>query len=266
MNWSKTKALLWKEWRETRWKFLAFALVFHPVIWIAVVALLVDKENRFSLQTLPARHIYSALEGVVFAQSMFILTAGLFLVIFYAAGTVSREIASRAIFFILERPVERWRVLSAKFAVSGAQIYALTALTPLTTLLAAYFGALLVSRTMTLEASWAQVMPLAGTALKIGLWRGVVGLMVFSLVFGFSVRFEQWWISMGAGVVSVIALFYFFGKNLILSIVEPARQQRGEFSLQKFGEISADTFLVVLVVAMGCFILSQVLFQRKEIV
>jgi len=265
MNGSKTKALLWKEWRETRWKFLAFFLAFHPVVWIATVALLVDKENRFSFQTTPAKAIYQALEGVVFAQSMFILTVGAFLIIFYAAGTVSREIASRRIFFILERPVQRWHVLSAKFAISGMQIYTLTALTPLTTLLAAYLGVMLFSRTLSFEASGPQVLSLAGVALKIGLWRGVVGLMVFSLVFSFSVGFEQWWISLGAGVASVITMFYFFGKSLILSIVEPARGHRGEFSLQKFGEISAETFLVVLLVAAGCFILSHLLFQRKEI-
>ena len=59
MNGSKTKALLWKEWRETRWKFLAFFLAFHPVVWIATVALLVDKENRFSFQTTPAKAMAS---------------------------------------------------------------------------------------------------------------------------------------------------------------------------------------------------------------
>lgn len=264
MNWTKAKILLWKEWRETRWKFLAFFLAFHPLVWISAVALLVDKEHWFTFQTMPAKTVYHVMEGLVFAQSMFTLTAGLFLIVFYAASSISREIASRRIFFVLERPVTRWSVLSAKYALSGLQAYALMALTPLTTLLAAYVGVLFVSHTVTLEASWGHVFPLMGTALRIGLWRGAVGVMVFSLVFSLSIVFEQWWASMGAGVVAVIALFYFFGKSLILSILEPARGHRGEFSLDMFGDISRETVLITLLVAIGCFILSQILFQRKQ--
>ncbi|MBI3949960.1 MAG: hypothetical protein HY314_05845 [Acidobacteria bacterium] len=267
MNWSITKALVWKEWRESRGKFLLFFCAFHLPTLIATLSLIVDEENRFSMQTMPPKTVYPALEIMIFVQSMFVLTVGLFLIIFYGAGTVSREIASRRISFILERPVTRWQALSVKYAMSGLQIYALAALTPLTTLLAAYAGLLILSRTVSVQESLAHVIPLAGTALKIGLWRGVVGLMVFSVVFSFSVAFEHWWINMGAGVASVIAMFYFFGKNLILSIVQPAmgRRHQGEFSLKLFGEISTETFLVALLVAAGCFILSQFLFQRKEI-
>lgn len=266
MNWKMTRALLWKEWRETRWKFLAFFLVFHAVAWIFMVALLVDEENRFALRTAPADIVYHGFEGAIFVQSIFTITVGLFLILFYAASTVSSEIASRRIFFILERPVKRRQVLRAKFAVSGLQVYALMALTPLTMLLAAYVGVLIFSRTVPFGQSLGQVVALTDDALAMGLYRGVVGVMVFSLVFSLSVAFEHWWISLGAGVASIIAMFYFFGKELVASIFEPAGNLRGEeFSLQKFGEISSETFLVVLLVAMGFFILSQILFQRKQI-
>jgi ABC-type transport system involved in multi-copper enzyme maturation permease subunit len=267
MNGAITRALVWKEWRESRWKLLAFFWAFHLPVLVGGLALLLNDRERFTLQTTTPEMLYKGFEPAIFMQSMFVLTFGLFLIIFYSAGTVSREIASRRIFFVLERPVTRWHALSVKYAVAGLQVYALAALTPLTSLLAVYLGFLAFSRTMPLDESLAKVVPLMGTALKIGLWRGVVGLMVYSVVFSFSVVFEHWWINMGAGVASVVAMFYFYGEELIMSIIRPAmgRHRRGEFSLSRFGEISTETFLVVLIVAAVCFVAAQVLFQRKEI-
>lgn len=265
MNWTMTTALLWKEWRESRWKLLAFFVAFHLPILVLGLAVVLNERERLTFQTTPPAMLYRGLEMVVFMQSMFVLTFGLLLVIFYAAGTLSREIASRRIFFILERPVTRRHLLGVKYALSATQVYALVALTPLTTLLAVYLGFLTLSRTMPFDESLAKLMPLLGTALKTGLWRGVVGLMVFSVVFCFSVVFESWWINMVAGVGSVITMFYFFGEELIKSIVGPAMGHRRGFSLSNFGEISAETFLVVLMVTAACFVTGQLLFQRKEI-
>ena len=44
--------MLWKEWRETRWKWLAFALAFHIPLGIAGLTLALRESARFDLYAL----------------------------------------------------------------------------------------------------------------------------------------------------------------------------------------------------------------------
>ncbi len=261
-----TRALFWKEWRETRWKFLAFWTAFHLPLGIMGFALLIRQKNRFTLQTIPPKILYQGWEGIVFIESIFIITLGLALIAFFAAGTVSRELRGRQIFFLLERPVSRSRVLSVKYLVSGLQAYVMAALTPSTALAVAAIASLLFSRTTDWGDGMAHLGPILESALRIGFWRATMVLMVFSIVFLFSVTFESQWASMGAGLASLVVIFYFFFEDLLGSIFLPAAQQRGRgFSLSRFGEIEGRTVLVLLIVAIACYFVAQSFFARKEI-
>ena len=263
---SATRALLWKEWRETRWKFLAFWAAFHLPLGMAALGLVLQQKNRFAIQTLPSNSLYQGLESIVFVESIFIITMGLALITFFAAGAVSQEVRGRQIFFLLERPVSRFRVLTVKYLVSGLQAYVMAALSPLTALLLAAAGVLMLSRTTGWWEGMNHLLPVMMTALNIGLWRAVIALMVFSIVFVFSVIFERQWAAMGAGPASLVIIFYFFFEELLLSIFRPTEQHRGPgFSLSRFGEIGGGTVLVVLLVAAACFLAAHYLFARKEI-
>ena len=61
------KAMLWKEWRETRWKWLAFALAFHIPLGIATLMLALRESVRFA--TNGARPEVAGLPGVLAVEN-----------------------------------------------------------------------------------------------------------------------------------------------------------------------------------------------------
>jgi hypothetical protein len=90
------KAMVWKEWRETRWKWLAFAAAFHIPLVIAALVVTFRESARFDLYALSDA---VAAQGFAFAivfQSGFLSTAGLFLLAFFAVGSSGRSWTTRA--------------------------------------------------------------------------------------------------------------------------------------------------------------------------
>ena len=133
------KAMLWKEWRETRWKWLAFALAFHIPLGIAALVVALREPARFDLYVLSDSVAAQVLDVTLIAQSGFLITAGLFLLAFFAVGSIGAELDNRSIFFLFERPVRRWHVLLFKYAVGAVQTTTCVGLSLLTTLTAVYF-------------------------------------------------------------------------------------------------------------------------------
>src|SRR5438874_5996168 len=113
--------MLWKEWCETRWKWLAFALAFHIPLGIAGLALALRESVRFDLYAMSDAFAAQVLEVALVLQSGFLITAGLFLLAFFAVGSVGAELDNRSIFFLFERPVRRWQLLLFKYVVGAVQ-------------------------------------------------------------------------------------------------------------------------------------------------
>ena len=132
------KAMLWKEWRETRWKWLAFAFAFHIPLFIAGLTFALRESSRFDLYALSDSVAAQVLEVALIAQSVFLITAGLFLLAFFAVGSIGAELDNRSIFFLFERPVRRWHVLLLKYAVGAVQTTTCVGLSILTTITAVY--------------------------------------------------------------------------------------------------------------------------------
>ena len=260
------KALLWKEWRETRWKWLAFALAFHIPLGIAGLALALRESVRFDLYALSDAVAAQALEFALVFQSGFLITAGLFLLAFFAVGSVGAELDNRSIFFLFERPLKRWHVLLFKYAVGAAQTTACVGLSILTTLAAVYFVMAAVAVNVTLAGSRGAFASVASNGLRGTVWTMVIALMVYSATFLFSVWFEKWWIAVIAGAVSLVGMFYYFGGDLFEWVISRATRNPngGGVNLEFYGRLDPWPILVMLLVSTGLYLASQYVFARKE--
>lgn len=140
------RALVWKEWRETRWRWLAFVLAFHLPALIGTFVVLFNERVRFDLAVSTDQMAVTALNLALIVQSGFVLSAGLFLLAFFASAAVAPEIASHEMFFLFERPIRRREILRLKFLVGLIQAILCVGFSILTTLALVYLGLLVLAR------------------------------------------------------------------------------------------------------------------------
>ena len=265
MTKSIMKAMLWKEWRETRWKWLAFACAFHIPLFIAALTFSLQPEARFDLYALSDAVAAQVLEFALVAQSAFLITAGLFLLAFFAVGSVGAELDNRSMFFLFERPVKRWQVLFFKYAVGAVQTTTCVGLSILTTLTIIYSLIAGAATNVTLAGSWDAFSAVVSNGMRGTVWTMVIGLMVYSATFLFSVLFEKWWIAVIAGAVSLVGMFYFVGGTFFDMIISAAtRGKDGNVDLSLYGRLDPVPILLMLVVSTGLYFASQYVFARKE--
>ena len=265
MTKSIMKAMLWKEWRETRWKWLAFAFAFHIPLFIAGLTFSLQPEARFDLYALSDAVAGQVLEVALVAQSAFLITAGLFLLAFFAVGSIGAELDNRSMFFLFERPVRRWQVLLFKYVVGAVQTTTCVGLSLLTTLTAVYLATAAAATNVSLAGSWDSFVLIVSNGVRGSVWTTVIALMVYSATFLFSVWFEKWWIAVIAGAVSLVLMFYAFGQYLFDWIISRAtRNTGGNVNLELYGRLEFAPIFGMLLVASGLYLASQYVFSRKE--
>lgn len=268
MNREMIKALLWKEWRETRWKWLAFYAAFHIPAIIGGMIFTFNSAVRFDVRVMNGSLATQYLHGFLLIQSGFVVTAGLFLIAFFAAGAVAPEIEGRQMFFLFERPIRRWQILLLKFLVGSVQAIVCVGFSIITTLSLAYFSMVIVASGVTLSGTWHEYTSIIASGLRGTLWAGVIGLMVFAATFVFSVLFEKWWVGVIAGAISLIGMFYFLGKSIfdwILTNVIRASAQQGGPNLELYAQIDPVPILTMLAVTVAFYLTAQAIFARKEL-
>jgi len=258
------KAMLWKEWRETRWKWLAFAVAFHIPLCIATLVVSFREEARFDLYALSDSVVSYAFEFALVFQSGFLITAGLFLLAFFAVGSIGAELDNQSMFFLFERPVHRWQILLFKYAVGAVQTTTCVGVSLLTTLTAVYLVIAAAATNVTLAGSWDTFALVVGNGVRGAVWTTVIALMVYSGTFLFSVWFEKWWIAVIAGAVSLVLMFYFFGSNLIDWVISKAAPSSDNINLELYGRLEVMPILAMLMISAGLYLASQYVFARKE--
>jgi len=259
------RAMLWKEWRETRWKWLAFAFAFHIPLFIAGLTFTFRESSRFDLYALSDSVASQVLEVALVAQSVFLITAGLFLLAFFAVGSIGAELDNRSMFFLFERPVRRWQLLLFKYSVGAVQTTTCVGLSILSTLTLVYFIVAAAATNVTLAGSWGAFTSVVSNGVRGTVWTMVIGLMVYSATFLFSVLFEKWWIAVIAGAVSLVGMFYYFGGILFDLIISAAtRDKGGDINLSLYGRLDPVPILVMLIVSTGLYFAAQYVFARKE--
>jgi ABC-type transport system involved in multi-copper enzyme maturation permease subunit len=260
------KAMLWKEWRETRWKWLAFALAFHIPLCIAGLMVALRESARFDLYALSDSVVAQVLEFALVFQSGFLITAGLFLLAFFAVGSIGAELDNRSMFFLFERPVRRWQVLLFKYVVGAVQTTTCVGLSLLSTLTVVYLVTAAAASNVTLAGSWGSFALIVSNGVRGAVWTTVIALMVYSATFLFSVWFEKWWIAVIAGAVSLVLMFYYFGGNLIDWVISRATRNPGGdgINLELYGRLEILPILAMLMISAGLYFASQYVFARKE--
>lgn len=265
MNREMIKALLWKEWRETRWKWLAFAVAFHLPLFLAGLVITLQESVQFDLRAMSDPIAGQVLEVALVAQSTFLITAGLFLLAFFAVGSVGAELDNQSIFFLFERPVRRGHVLIIKYLLGAVQTMTCVGLSILSTLTLVYAVLVAGSIHVTLEGSWGGFTNVIANGTRGTVWTMVIGLMVYSATFLFSVIFEKWWIAVIAGAVSLLAMFYYVGGKIFDLIISAAtRGKDGEVDLALYGRLDPVPILIMLAVSTTLYFAAQYVFARKE--
>jgi len=257
------KALLWKEWRETRWKWLAFALAFHIPLAIAGLIFAFRDEMRFDMYAMTDGVAPYALEGALVIQSIFLITAGLFLLTFFAVGSIGSELDNHSLFFIFDRPVRRWQVLLFKFVVGAVQTTTCVGLSILTSVTLVYLTLAAMATHVTLDGSWGTFVNVISNATRGTVWTMTTALLVYSATFLFSVLFEKWWIAVIAGAISFVLMFYAFGQTLFEWVISRAAQGDG-VNLEFYGRLDPVPIMMMMVVTAGFYFASQYVFERKE--
>ncbi|HEX8558768.1 MAG TPA: hypothetical protein VF668_11715 [Pyrinomonadaceae bacterium] len=258
------KAMLWKEWRETRLKWLAFAAAFHIPLCIAGLTVALRESARFDLYALSDPVAMQVLEFALVFQSGFLITAGLFLLAFFAVGSIGAELDNQSMFFLFERPVKRWHVLLFKYAVGAAQTTTCVGLSILTTLTAVYAVMAAAASNVTLAGAWDAFLLVAANGVRGTVWTMVISLMVYSGTFLFSVWFEKWWIAVIAGAVSLVLMFYCFGSYIIDWVISRATLKTDTVNLELYGRLEPSPILGMLLISAGLYLASQYVFARKE--
>ncbi len=260
------KALVWKEWRETRWKWLAFALAFHIPLCIAGLTMALRESARFDLYALSDPVAEQVFAFAIVFQSGFLITAGLFLLAFFAVGSIGAELDNRSMFFLFERPLKRWHVLLFKYAVGAVQTTTCVGLSILTSLTVVYLVMAAAATNVTLSGAWGAYLLVAANGVRGVVWTMVISLMVYSGTFLFSVWFEKWWIAVIAGGLSIAGMFYCFGEMLFEWIIERATRNTSddEVNLDLYGQLDPVPILVMLAVSAALYLAAQYVFARKE--
>jgi ABC-type transport system involved in multi-copper enzyme maturation permease subunit len=256
--------MLWKEWRETRWKWLAFACAFHIPLFIGGLVMTFRPEARFDLYALSDAVAAQGFEIALIIQSVFLITAGLFLLAFFAVGSIGAELDNQSMFFLFERPVKRWHVLLFKYVVGAVQTTTCVGLSILSSLTVVYLVMAAAASNVTLAGAWGSFTLVASNALRGTVWTMVISLMVYSGTFLFSVWFEKWWIAVIAGAVSLVLMFFFFGEKLIDWVIRRATPSDDTVNLELYGQLEPVPILGMLLISAGLYLASQYLFARKE--
>lgn len=262
MNWRMARALVWKEWRESRLKFLALLGAFHlPLIGFVRAAYFLKRpaHDLLAFKIAEQHNLYATL----FYQSAFTITVGLFLVAFFGASAFAWDYEGNRVFFMFERPIKRRWFLAVKWSV-----YALEALVSLCVSL--FSTQILVY--LFYNADGSPVLAISGDQLAAVLqasgrgavWLAALGLFAFAWSFFFGAWFQKWWTALVAGGAVVglfLALMYFriYGW-MFLSFTHES-----PVSIDRYAELHAAPLVVLLTAAIAAYAAAQLIFRRKEI-
>src|ERR1700719_2866389 len=115
------RAIMWKEWRENRAKYLAYWVALNAPILIVAVAVGISTAARTPFADLSdstvLKYLPLTLGEPVLVATLFLLVTG-----FLAMATFSPEIENGSLFFVYEQPVSRQRYVAMKLLLCGFQV------------------------------------------------------------------------------------------------------------------------------------------------
>jgi ABC-type transport system involved in multi-copper enzyme maturation permease subunit len=264
------RAMLWKEWRESRLKWAVLLFVFHipilPTIYLARQSSTLPAV-RAAIGAQHALRTGLYIVPCLMVQSIFIVTVGLFLAAFYATSTVSPEIESHRIFFLLERPVRRWWVLLVKFSVGALGLITCVGSSMLASVTIGYCftnPAEINASAGELRAAYVDVI---GSAMRGTFVVGTVAVAVFAAAFFLSIVFSRLWAAVAAAGICLVVVLYALGETLLRLIADGGSADNRELitGSHPFNRVKPLVIILMIVLAAGFYLVAQVAFSRKQL-
>lgn len=196
------REIIWKEWRENRWKYVTLWLAFNlPILMVSLMLGIIrasrtpfgDLSNQTFMKYLPIPLFVSAA-----TVSLFLFVTG-----FVGVATFLPEVEDKSVFFFFEQPIARWRYALAKL-VNGAAHVALAVVTASLLAPAAVYGMILASGKVTSAASGAEFGVVMSAALRAGLWCALVSAAAFAGCALIGSVVPRWWLATACGFVFIL--------------------------------------------------------------
>jgi ABC-type transport system involved in multi-copper enzyme maturation permease subunit len=201
------RKLLWKEWRENRWKYAMLWLVFNaPVLVVTLlIALLPAARAPFAdlSDATVMKYLPLALGEGFLVVSIFLLATA-----FVAVATFRPEIEEQTVFFLFEQPVSRRRYVAAKLLNGGLHV-AFAVCFAILFAPALVYALMLMSGKVSLAGSASAFGGIMGAAARATLWCSLVSLVAFAGAALISTLAPRWWLATIGAILVVVLLGYF---------------------------------------------------------
>lgn len=235
------REIVWKEWRENRWKYISLWLVFNAPILILALALGVSHGARtpfrdLSNQTM-MKYLPLALGESFLVPSVFLLVTAL-----VAVATFLPELEYK-VFFVFEQAVPRRRYVLAKL-LNGAVHLILAVCFAILLAPAAAYGMMLMGGKVTAAGSGAAFAAVMAAAARTLLLCSLLSLVTFAGSALIAVLVRRWWVAVGCATLFVLLFGYiawgnnpFFKMDDFFEAVAPGKSMSVSVG---FGSSSSD--------------------------
>ena len=205
------REIVWKEWRENRWKYVSLWLVFNAPLLILALALALSHTARLPFADLDnhsmMKYLPLALGESFMVTSIFLLVTAL-----VAVATVLPELDFK-LFFVFEQGVPRRRYVFAKL-LNAALHVALAVCFAILLAPAAVYGMMLMGGKVTLAGSgsaFSAVMAAAARTLPLCCLLSLAAFVGSALI---AVLVRRWWVAMACATLFVLSFGYIaWGEN-----------------------------------------------------
>jgi ABC-type transport system involved in multi-copper enzyme maturation permease subunit len=200
------RKLLWKEWRENRWKYATLWLVFNAPILILAAVIGLFPVSRTPFADLTDRTVMKYLplplgEGFLVVSIFLLATA------FVAAATFRPEVENQTVFFMFEQPVSRRRYVAAKLLISLCHL-ALAVCVAILLAPAAAYAMMLIGGKVTLAGTIPAFRATIGAAARATLLCSLISLVAFTGSALIAALMPRWWLTTVCAILFILLFGY----------------------------------------------------------
>ena len=197
------REIVWKEWRENRWKYVTLWLVFNAPVVLLTLALAFIRGARLPFADLTDKTVLKYLP-LALGESYLIATLFLLATALVAIATFLPDVGNK-VFFVFEQPLSRRQYVAAKLLNGWAHV-ALAVCSAILLAPAAVYAMMLIGGRVTLAGSGPIFSAIFGAAARALLWCSLVSLIVFTACAWIAMLARRWWLAFTCSIV-FLALF-----------------------------------------------------------
>src|SRR5713226_6962425 len=197
------RAIIWKEWREHRAKYIAYWLVINAPMLLVALAVGISAAARTPFADLSDSTILKYLP-LALGEPVLLATAFLLVTGYLAVATFSPEVEDGSLHFVYEQPVSRQRYVAMKLLIGGFHVaFAACFATLLAT--AAAYAMMLIGGKVTVAGSVGAFHAVLAASARAAVWCSLISLIVFTGSALVSALAARWWLA-AAGSVGITVL------------------------------------------------------------